>query len=243
MDVKTKRIKTNLNLMYGWLMAASVITVPAMVVGLNILPYRSPTIAYIIVVLMPGIVHGILLFGLLSDTLYVKRHTQQALILVAIRMLIAVWCFGTTNGDDDLFFSWFFISGAVWLLGSIWGWGQVRQGKCWLMYRRGEDDELLKNSMPLTNPPQATATAIKQQVSQPSDIPMPSIPPLKTLPSTNNQHTPNPYTAFLQGKMLAQQGKNQEAIAALLIAFRHGSKVMQGYVLKEMEQLGEVDRI
>jgi len=54
---------------------------------------------------------------------------------------------------------------------------------------------------------------------------------------------PNPYTALLQGQLLAEQGKKAEAIAALLVAFQHGSAVVRQRAIQEFKKLNEIQVI
>jgi hypothetical protein len=68
----------------------------------------------------------------------VYRHTQQAILLVALRAGMATLAISV--GSYPLDGIWLFLlgNGSLWLLGSLWGLDQVSRGECWWMGQKGE---------------------------------------------------------------------------------------------------------
>jgi hypothetical protein len=94
---------------------------------------------YVLMALAPLVLHLPLLTGLTSKSGFVYRHTQQAILLIALRAGMA--SLAAMNVEDHLDYAlllFVFGNGLLWLIGSISGWSQVSSGKCWLMERKGE---------------------------------------------------------------------------------------------------------
>ncbi len=141
MDQGQIRAERDIRWVYRWLIISAFIAVPWMAINLFRVSFRAPTSTYVAAVLWPALVHVVVLpWGLRSPYLYVRRHTQQALLLVTLRVATTVFILGLSQGDAA--FAWFIVNGFLWLWGSIWGGRQVKRGDCWLMWRRGESDKL-----------------------------------------------------------------------------------------------------
>ena len=119
---------------YNWLFWSSVITVPVFLVANNFATDVSKSVNNrVFAALLPLIFHIPLLLGFTSKSTFVYRHTQQGILLIAIRAIVASIAVST-----DLW--WIFIvgNGSLWLSGTIWGRNQVVQAECWWMNRKGE---------------------------------------------------------------------------------------------------------
>jgi len=118
---------------YNWLFWSSLITVPMFSGIMDGLSYRASTNERVFIALLPLIIHTPLLLGLTSKSAFVYRHTQQGILLMAIRATTAAIAAST-----DSWWIFIFGNGALWLFGTIWGRNQVILGECWWMSRKGE---------------------------------------------------------------------------------------------------------
>jgi hypothetical protein len=50
----------------------------------------------------------------------------------------------------------------------------------------------------------------------------------------------NPYAAYFRGRRLAAEGRRNDAVAALVLAFREGSPLLKERAIGELAALGEV---
>ena len=115
---------------YQWLLISSVFTTPFSIF-LSIL-LDSNIYGHVLATCIPLILHFHLLFNI-RNSLYIYRHTQQALALLVLRAAVAAWALYDFN------IALFLLgNGSIWLFGSIWGFSQIKRGKCWLMEQRGE---------------------------------------------------------------------------------------------------------
>jgi len=121
---------------YTWLFWSPIITVPLFIGMINLvsLGFSSTNIG-VFAALIPLIFHIPLLIGLSSKNAFVYRHTQQGILLIALRAVLAAVAVST--GDYGILI-FLFGNGALWLFGSLFGWSQVSDGKSWLMKRKGE---------------------------------------------------------------------------------------------------------
>ena len=126
----TDEDKFRSRIIYQWLLISSLLTIPSSVYLLFTLDtndYSAPLAA-----LIPLLLHFHLLFNL-NKSLYLYRHTQQALILLVLRAALAAWAFSSESITIFLLGN-----GSLWLFGSLWGFLQIKRGECWLMERKGE---------------------------------------------------------------------------------------------------------
>lgn len=125
---------------YTWLFLSPLLTVPVFIVTL-ITAYDSSTERRVLAALLPLILHIPLLAGLTSKNGFVYRHTQQGILLMALRAGTA--SLAAINFDSVGILLYLAGNGGLWLLGSILGWNQVNHGECWLMRRKGETLETI----------------------------------------------------------------------------------------------------
>jgi len=124
---------------YTWLFFSSFITVPIFIGAVVNASYNATFNERVLMALIPLIIHAPLLLGLTSKSAFVYRHTQQGILLIALRAGMA--SLAAINVENYLGYAlllFFFGNGALWLIGSIVGWSQVSNGKCWFMERKGE---------------------------------------------------------------------------------------------------------
>jgi len=90
----------------------------------------------------------ILVFGLRSPYLFVRRHTQQAALLLGLNVVFAVGSGVTLYYMRDSLGLGLLMAGLNLLqiimlpVSTFWGLSQVKRGDCWLMRRKGEGNEL-----------------------------------------------------------------------------------------------------
>jgi hypothetical protein len=123
---------------YTWLFLSSFTTVPIFLIAASN-TYNSTNNERVLAALFPLIVHLPLLLGLTSKSGFVYRHTQQGILLIALRAGFA--CLAAMTVNDNLGIAillFIFGNGGLWLIGSIVGWSQTASGKCWFMDRKGE---------------------------------------------------------------------------------------------------------
>ena len=119
---------------YNWLFWSSLITVPIFLATNSFTRYESASISgRVFVALFPLIFHIPLLLGLTSKSAFVYRHTQQGILLIALRALTA--SIAVSVNSISLFY---ILNGTLWLFGTIWGRNQVIRGECWWMALKDE---------------------------------------------------------------------------------------------------------
>ena len=123
---------------YTWLFWSPIFTVPIfMGIALNL--SNSATInERVLSALVPLILHAFLLLGMTSKSAFVYRHTQQGILLIALRAGTASLAISMGSSPYDGLGLFFLSNGALWLIGSIVGWNQIFNSKCWFMDRKGE---------------------------------------------------------------------------------------------------------
>ncbi len=121
---------------YKWLFWSPIFTVPIfMGIALNL--SNSATInERVLSALVPLIVHAFLLLGMTSKSAFVYRHTQQGILLIALRAGMA--SLAALNIGDSGIILFLFGNGLLWFIGSLAGWSQINDDKCWFMERKGE---------------------------------------------------------------------------------------------------------
>ena len=132
-DKKTAKI------VYGWLLFSPVLTVPVFIVSIIYLSYGASSVTDRgLEALIPLIFHLPLLWGLTSKNTFVYRHTQQAILLIALRAGMAMITSSISSYSEIGFWLFLLGNGSLWLFGSTWGWNQVSLGECWWMQQKGE---------------------------------------------------------------------------------------------------------
>ena len=124
---------------YTWLFLSPLLTVPCL--GLTFLTsyYADNFQQLSLSLLLPVFLHSPLLSGLTSRSAFVFRHTQQGILLVAIRAASTLLLFGLIGEEFNSAFGLFMlVNGGLWLFSSLWGWSQTRAGVCWWLTRKGE---------------------------------------------------------------------------------------------------------
>lgn len=123
---------------YTWLFLSPLLTVPCLGSAFDNLASTDNFQLISLGLLLPVILHAPLLLGLTSRNAFVFRHTQQGILLVAIRAASTLLLFGLTEDGLTGFIFFFFVNGGLWLFSSLWGWSQTRSGACWWLERQGE---------------------------------------------------------------------------------------------------------
>lgn len=123
---------------YTWLLLSSFITLPAFIISAINLSSGSTTNERVLSALIPLIFHLPLLLGLTSKSVFVYRHTQQAILLMAVRAGVASIAISIGSYPGEAISLFVIGNGSLWLFSSIWGWNQISNGKCWLMQSKGE---------------------------------------------------------------------------------------------------------
>jgi hypothetical protein len=138
---------------YTWLFWSPLLTVPVFIVAV-VNAYDSSTNMRVLAALVPLIFHIPLLAGLTSKNVFVYRHTQQGILLMALRASVAALAVSISRYPEDSLWLFLLGNGGLWLFSSIWGWNQINRGECWLMRRKGEMSEILagvENLAPLVH--------------------------------------------------------------------------------------------
>jgi hypothetical protein len=132
---------------YTWLFISPVLTIPLLIVMLFSLRYpEATTNERILTTLVPLIFQAPLVAGLTSKSAFVYRHTQQGVLLVALRTGMAAWAISLGEYPYDGLSLFLLGNGALWLFGSLWGWNQIRQGQCWWMTQKEQKFASEENS-------------------------------------------------------------------------------------------------
>jgi NADH:ubiquinone oxidoreductase subunit 3 (subunit A) len=118
---------------YNWLFWSPVITVPVFLIAYD-MAYQINELVF--AALLPLIFHAPLLLGLTSKSAFVYRHTQQGILLIALRAGMAALF--ASLPDDFLPVLFLLGNGSLWLFGTLIARNQVIRGECWLMKRKGE---------------------------------------------------------------------------------------------------------
>ncbi len=136
-DEDEKRVRW----LYLWLLLSPLLTVPWMGYNFFTLSARADSTEWLTSILLPALPHLLVLpWGWRSSSIFVRRHTQQASLLMGLRLLSASLLLGLAQGGQ--FCAWVIVSGNLWLWGSIGGWRQVVAGDCWLMHWFGDFNKL-----------------------------------------------------------------------------------------------------
>ena len=125
---------------YTWLFLSPLLTVPCLVFTfINPVIYTDNFQSRSLSLLVPVIMQTPILLGMTSRSAFVFRHTQQGILLVAIRAASTLLLFGLIGEEFNSAFGLFMlVNGGLWLFSSLWGWSQTRAGVCWWLTRKGE---------------------------------------------------------------------------------------------------------
>ena len=136
---------------YTWLFFSPLLTIPLLITLLLNSSYEStpPLNQIFLTVLTSSFLHAFLLIGLTSKSVFVYRHTQQGILLISLRAGMASLAVVNLDSHFDNALTLFFLgNGLLWLFGSIIGWNQISNGKCWFMDRKGETPIISSNGIP-----------------------------------------------------------------------------------------------
>lgn len=211
------RAERDMEAIYWWLFFSPFITVFFLVSAVARLGPRDD---WTWPVLLTGAPHLFLLLGLRARYLYQRRHFQQALLVMGIRMACTFVMMGLGRGQFTCL--WVLVNGGLWLWTSWWGVRQVRTGACWLMQVRGEQDGLPR---PWTVAKPAPAVA-KDKSSASTGAGLPGTTLVETLE---------------RGQALAHQGRRAEAVACLLAVFRGDDPALREQAIRTLDALREVE--
>jgi len=141
-----ENVKKTAKRVYNWLFWSPIITIPMFISMVDQLSWKnSSTNERVFAALVPLILHTVLLLGLTSKSVFVYRHSQQGMLLMALRATIAAAAVSMWRYPDDGIWLFLLGNGSLWLFGTIWGRNQVIRGKCWWMARKGELVVVLSN--------------------------------------------------------------------------------------------------
>jgi hypothetical protein len=204
---------------YNWLFWSPFITVPFMVVIILITNWRASNLGWAIKVSVPAIAHIVLLIAITSSNQYVKRHGQQAAILVGARMVSTILLIGFTRADSV--FLWILVNGFMWLRGTTWGRSQVKRGDCWLM-------RYLTETVDLPRP-----WAQDKGVVSPEPAPASTAIGITRPPAHEDIN-------LSDGDLV--NGKKEQAIEHFLQMFHEGPAEMRQKAVDELRKLGEIEK-
>ena len=124
---------------YVWLLFAPLLILPVFIGMLFNLDFpEAGTNVRALTTLVPLIFHVPLILGLSTKSVFVYRHTQQGILLVALRAGMASFAISIEPYPIDGFWLFLLGNGSLWLFGSLWGLHQISRGECWLMNQKGE---------------------------------------------------------------------------------------------------------
>lgn len=135
----TENEKKSARSTYVWLLFSPILILPVFVGMLLNLDFpEADTNTRALITMIPLIFHLPLATGLISKSAFVYRHTQQAILLIALRAGVAILAISVAPYPIDGIWLFLLGNGSLWLLGSLWGLDQVSRGKCWWMEQKGE---------------------------------------------------------------------------------------------------------
>jgi hypothetical protein len=123
---------------YTWLLLSPFLTVPTMIIAALNLDWNSSPNEWVFAALIPLVFHLPMLFKLNTKSVFVYRHTQQAIFLVALRAGMASIALSIGEYPGEGVWLFFLGNGVLWLFGSLWARGQAVRRECWWMKRKGE---------------------------------------------------------------------------------------------------------
>ena len=141
--------KSTARRVYTWLFFSPFLAVPLFLfIIISSYSGSSSNNEKVLTALVPLLLHAPLLLGFTSKSVFVYRHTQQGILLIALRAGMAATALSIGDYPEDGLGLFLVGNGLLWLFGSIWGWTQINHGECWWMKRKGEVVEIaLKNQV------------------------------------------------------------------------------------------------
>jgi streptogramin lyase len=232
LEAEWEQVQKTARRVYQWLLLSPFVTVPCFVYqGFDLFWYRGSTLGERVwAAVVPLVFHiPLFLLSFAHPRHFVKRHLQQAALLIGLRACMAAISLNLTRYPEDGLWLFLLGNGALWWFGSRWGMRQVKRGDCWLMRKLGEEDRL-PNLQALPAPaapaPVTIAAAVRAGGSATYSSPEPSA---------------DPAASFERGMDLLRGGKQVEAGAMFLAAFRSGPPELRRRALLELERLGHVE--
>jgi hypothetical protein len=135
----TENEKKSARGIYVWLLLSPILILPVFLILLfNVDFPEADTNTRALITIVPLFVHLLLVTGLASKSAFEYRHTQQAILLIALRAGVATLAISVGSYPIDGIWLFLLGNGSLWLLGSLWGLDQVSRGECWLMEQKGE---------------------------------------------------------------------------------------------------------
>jgi Tol biopolymer transport system component len=86
--------------------------------------------------------HVVLLPGLFSPYLYIRRHTQQGFLLIGLLALLTLGFIVLARLNIYFVCGWLLVNSSLWVGMIRWGLIQAKRGDCWLMKVGGEGNAL-----------------------------------------------------------------------------------------------------
>jgi len=123
---------------YTWLLISAVPNILIFAIAVINLSSRSSANERVLAALTPLIIHLPVLIRLDFKSPFVFRHTQQAVLLLALRASTAALALNVSRYPEDGIGLFLLANGFLWLFGSLWGRAQVNKGKGWWIEMRGE---------------------------------------------------------------------------------------------------------
>jgi len=218
---------------YNWLFWSPIITVPWLIINSFDLGSRDPLTAFIWATITPAIPHLVLLSTQRSKHLFIRRHGQQALLLISTRIFSTVFFLGSTRFEDIGL--WLAVNGFLWLFGRSVGLKQITEGDSWLMRYLGEKRHLPRPWKDL-EPFEEIKTLEKQAASVPS-LSKRKLPALQI-----SSWAPNAVkSANERGLQLLKEGKKTEALEKFLFVFREGPKEWKEHAIESIRNIDEIE--
>ena len=148
---------------YIWLLLSPFLNVIVLLIGVfNSYSSKTPTNEWVLIALLPLVLHLPVLTRLDSNNPFVFRHTQQAVFLLALRASMTALALNIGSYPEDGIWLFLLGNGSLWLVGSIWGMYQAHHGTGWWIGRKGEK-VLPKDVTPTEKP----VTTVKSERSIP----------------------------------------------------------------------------
>jgi hypothetical protein len=138
----SKTEKSTAARLYIWSLLSPFLTVPIFMISVLGLSSRSSINERVLTALIPLIFLTPLLLGFTSRSIFVFRHSQQSILLMALRASLASFAISIVPYPSNGLWLFLLGNGSLWLFGTIWGLNEIKRSRCWLMEQRGEKIDL-----------------------------------------------------------------------------------------------------